>query len=237
MHTENKVMEQMDLEEHYNKLYRASIDKIQSGSYLVDELIDSSSDNRRGITVLLRPDDVVKDNIQKFLAKIKTIEPNQYFYRNSDLHVTVMSIITCYNEFNLHQIRIEDYIKTIRKAITGLNRFNIEFRGLTASPSCLMVQGFTNNNTLNQIRDNLRFDFKRSSLEHSIDKRYTIQTAHSTIFRLKEKLRNKADFLKIVEAYRNCCFGTFEVNTIELVFNDWYQRKEYVETLCQFKLK
>lgn len=227
----------MNLKEHYNKLYQDSIQKIQSDAYQVDELIDSPNDNRFGITLLLRPDNIVKGNIQELLSKLKLIEPNQYFYRDSDLHVTVMSIISCYNGFNLNQIRIDDYIKIIEKSITGLSPFNIEFRGVTASPSCLMVQGFSEDNTLNRFRNNLRSDIKDSDLEQSIDKRYAIQTAHSTIFRLKENFSNKEDFLKIVEEYRDFYFGTFTVDTMELVFNDWYQRKEYVKTLYKFKLK
>ncbi len=227
----------MKLKGHYNQLYKDSILKIQSDSYQVDELIESPNDNRFGITLLVRPDNAVKGEIQKLLAKIRLIEPNQYFYRDPDLHVTVMSIISCYNGFNLTQIRVEDYVNVIQKSIKGMNRFNIEFKGLTASPSCLMIQGFLKDNTLDIIRDNLRNDFKNSGLEQSIDKRYTIQTAHSTIFRLKEKLRNKKEFLNIVEEYRGYNFGTFPVKSLEFVFNDWYQRKEYVKTLYRFDLK
>lgn len=227
----------MNLKEHYDKLYQDSIKKIQLDSYQVDKLIDSDNDKRFGITLLLRPDNSVKANIQKFLSEIRSIEPNQYFYRDSDLHVTVMSIISCHDGFNLSQIRIEDYVKIIKKSIKGIDCFKIEFMGLTASPSCLMVQGFLENNTLNQIRDNLRFDFKDTGLEQSMDKRYAIQTAHSTIFRLKEKIENKESFLDIVEKYRDYYFGTFVVDSLELVFNDWYQREEYVKKLYLFELK
>ncbi len=227
----------MDLKKFYDKLYQASIQKIQSDSYQVDKLIDSPNDKRFGITLLLRPDNSAKINIQKFLSEIRVIEPNQYFYRDSDLHVTVMSLISCYDGFNLNQIRIEDYIETIKKSIMGIGCFNIEFRGLTASPSCLTIQGFLENNTLNQIRDNLRVDFKDTGLEQSMDKRYAIQAAHSTIFRLKEKIENKESFLNIIEKYRDYYFGTFTVDSLVLVFNDWYQRKEFVNELYRFELE
>ena len=227
----------MNLKEHYTKLYQDSIQKIQLDSYQVDNLIDSNNDKRFGITLLLRPDNPVKINIQKFLSEIKSIEPNQYYYRNSDLHVTVMSIITCYDGFNLSQIKIEDYVDTIKKSIRGINCFDIEFNGLTASQNCLMVQGFLTNDTLNQVRDNLRINFKNTILEQSIDKRYAIQTSHSTILRLKNQLNDKEKFLQKVNEYRDFYFGTFEVNTLELVFNDWYQRKEFVKTLYKFSLK
>jgi len=227
----------MNLREQYNNLYQDSIRKIKSDYYVVDNLIDSDNDKRFGITLLLRPDNLVKTNIQKFLSVIRSIEPNQYFYRDSDMHVTVMSIISCYDGFKLSQIRIEDYVETIKKSINGISCFNIEFWGLTASPSCLMVQGFLENNTLNQIRDNLRVNFKDTGLEQSMDKRYAIQTAHSTIFRLKEKIENKESFLDALEKYRDYYFGTFTVDSLELVFNDWYQRKEYVKELSRFELE
>ena len=127
----------MNLKEHYNKLYQDSIQEIQSDSYQVDKLIDSDNDKRFGITLLLRPDNSVMVNIQQFLSEIRVIEPNQFFYRDSDLHVTVMSIISCYDGFNLNQIRIEDYVETIKKSIMGIDCFKIEFRGLTASPIIL----------------------------------------------------------------------------------------------------
>ncbi len=227
----------MNLIEHYNKLYQDSIQKIRSDSYKIDKLIDSTNDKRFGITLLFRPDSSVKANIQRFLSEIRSIEPNQYFYRDSDLHVTVMSIISCYDGFNLSQVNIDNYIDTIKKSISGLGRFNIEFKGLTASPSCLMVQGFLENNSLNLIRDNLRVNFKNTDIEQSIDKRYAIQTAHSTILRLKHQLNNKESFLEKVNDYRDFYFGNFEVDTLELVFNDWYQRKEFVRTLYKFRLK
>ncbi len=227
----------MDLKEHYSKLYQTSILKIESNSYDVDKLIDSDNDKRFGITLLLRPDNSVKGNIQKFLSELRVVEPNQYFYPESDLHLTVMSIISCYDGFNLNQIKIEDYIETIKKSIMGIGSFKIEFRGLTASPSCLMIQGFIKNNTLNQIRDNLRVDFKNTNLEQSLDKRYAIQTAHSTIFRLKERIENKERFLDIVKKYRDYYFGTFTVDSLILVYNDWYQRKEFVKELYRFELQ
>ncbi|MFD2034484.1 2'-5' RNA ligase family protein [Belliella marina] len=227
----------MDLKEHYDKLYQDSVCKIHSDAYQIDELIGSVDDNRYGITLLLRPDKMVLENIHKLLSRLKLIEPNQYYYRDSDIHVTVMSIISCYSGFQLSNIQAEDYVRTIEKSKNDLSPFEIEFRGLTMSPSCLMVQGFLEDTTLDQLRNKLRIDFKDSGLEQSIDKRYAIQTAHSTIFRLKEKFKDKNAFLKILEEYRDFYFGKFTVEAMELVYNDWYQRKEFVKILHKFELK
>lgn len=226
----------MDLKAHYKNLYDTSMAKIADNNYVVDGLIDSNQDQRFGITLLLRPSEEIKNNIQQFLSPLKRIEPKQYYYDNSDIHITVLSIISCYNGFQINDININDYIKIIEKSLAKKPNLEITLQGLTASPSCIMLQGFTNNDTLNAMRDNLRENFKNSALQQSIDQRYAIQTAHSTVVRFRNKLTNKTEFIKFIETHKNNTFGTFKVKNLELVYNDWYQRKQYVKTLATFNL-
>jgi len=227
----------MNLKEHYDTLYTKSIKRIETDDYDIDVLIDSFSDNRFGITLLIRPSLEVKNDIQKFLGELKAIDPNQYYYENSDIHITVMSIISCYNGFKLESIEIPKYIELIKESLANISNIEIEFKGITASPSCLMIQGFMNTNSLNELRNTLRDKFKNSTLEQSIDKRYAIQTAHATVVRFKEKLNQKSKFLEVLEKYRTHKFGTFDVKTIELVYNDWYQKAKFVEKLSEFNIK
>lgn len=227
----------MNLEEHYEELYKESISIILSDNYEIDNLIDSDTEKRLGITLLVRPSIEVKGEVQKFLNELHKVEPNQYYYPNSDIHITVMSIISCYDGFDISKIDLSKYIELTRKCLDFRQKINIKFKGVTASPSCIMIQGFTENNSLNNIRDRLRKEFKNSDLEQSLDKRYSIQTAHSTVVRFREKLKQKANFLKIIEKYKHYDFGNFEINTLELVSNDWYQREKNVGKLCEFKLE
>ncbi|MFI0430878.1 mutarotase [Mariniflexile sp. HMF6888] len=227
----------MNLAEHYNNLYAQSVKSILSDDYQLDDLIDSPLDNRFGITLLIRPSLEVKNNIQKFLNELKEIEPNQYYYDNSDIHITIMSIISCYNGFKLESIQTSKYVELIKKSLANISNIEIEFKGITASTSCLMIQGFMNNDILNELRNNLREKFKNSNLQQSIDQRYTIQTAHATVVRFKEKFHQKNNFLEVVKKYREQNFGTFSVETVELVYNDWYQRAKFVEKLSEFSIK
>lgn len=224
----------MQLETHYNKLYKEAIQEISTDNYEIDTLINSDADKRTGITLIIRPSIEVKQEIQKFLNQLKKIEPNQYYYPSTDVHITVMSIISCYEDFDLNKIELSEYIALIQECIIKNTALKIQFKGLTASHSCFMIQGFMNNNSLNAIRDRLRSAFKSSALEQSIDKRYAIQTAHSTVVRFSEKLQHKTEFLNLIKQFRNTDFGTFDIDSYELVYNDWYHRKKRVKILHRF---
>ncbi|MBC6111259.1 mutarotase [Pedobacter sp. CCM 8938] len=226
----------MNLKEHYSNLYQESFKKIADGNYEIDPLLDSQDDYRYGITLVARPSLVVKNKIQSFLTELKTIDGEQYYYQNSDLHITVMSLISCYTGFNLNQISVPEYIETVEKSLAGIKSFNVHFKGLTLSPSCVIVQGFFDDDTLKEIRNKLRRDFRNSGLEQSIDKRYSIQTAHSTIVRFRKELKDKNGFLALIEKHKNYDFGTFTVANLELVYNDWHQRQGLVKHLHNFKL-
>lgn len=224
----------MNLENHYKKLYHESINKISSDNYHIDTLIDSKNDRRFGLTLIIRPSNEIKKKIQNFLKNIKEIEPNQYYYPNSDIHITVMSIISCYSDFDMSKIDVQKYIDLTEKCLLKGIDLNITFKGITASPSGVMVQGFMNNNELNDIRNRLRKEFKNSNVEQSLDKRYLIQTAHSTIIRFRKELSHKEKFLELLDNSINYDFGTFKVNKFELVYNDWYQREQYVKKIHEF---
>ncbi|QOG04418.1 2'-5' RNA ligase family protein [Flavobacterium sp. MDT1-60] len=226
----------MNLQEHYNRLYQKSSKAISEGNYIIENQINDVSDSRFGITLLIRPSDEIKAKIQLFLEELKEVDSTQYYYPNSDIHITVLSIISCYEGFTLDKIRIEEYIEIIQKSLIDVDKINIGFKGVTASPSAIMIQGFPTDESLNNLRDKLRENFKKSTLQQSIDSRYAIATAHSTVMRFQEKLRNPKELLEVVEKFRDFDFGEFEVDKLQLVCNDWYQRKSNTINLADLYL-
>jgi 2'-5' RNA ligase len=226
----------MNLTKHYNQLYKSSSEAILSGNYRLDVKINDPSDSRFGITLLLRPSEKIKADIQLFLKELKAIEPSQYYYPYSDIHITVMSIISCYEGFSLDQIAVESYIEIIQKSLADLAEIKIDFRGVTASNSAIMIQGFPSDESLNNLRNKLRENFKNSALEQSIDSRYSIATAHSTVMRFREKLQNPEQLIQIANQFREYNFGEFKADKLELVFNDWYQRERNTIQLKNFQL-
>ena len=105
----------ISLERHYDNMYQQAVKKFRNGWYKADDLIDSAADDRFGLTLVIRPPQRITNEISKVLERIYRVEPGQYFYPESDMHITVTSIISC------------------------VEGFSLELRWLTASPACLMV--------------------------------------------------------------------------------------------------
>jgi 2'-5' RNA ligase len=226
----------MNLAEHYRQMYEDSLSVIRSQGPQTNELIDSPEDTRRGITLLTRPPREVKTAVRAILERLRGLEPGQYYYPDEDIHLTVLSIITCRSGFTLEEIVPQDYIRLIQNTLRGLPPIRIRFRGITLSPGCVMIQGYPNDDTLNRFRDRLRDAFRNSPLRQTLDQRYTLRTAHSTIIRFRRPFRDTDAFLSALESCREQDFGSFRLDRMELVLNDWYQRRENTRELGFFQL-
>lgn len=190
-----------------------------------------------GITLLLRPSTDVKQKIADFLIKIRKVAPQQYYYPESDLHITVLSIISCYAGFEVQQINTADYISGVKHCLKYFTPFKIHFKGVALTNTGIILQGFPADEQLNTLRDKLRKYFKNSDLQQSIDSRYALETAHSTVMRYTSPVENKDFFINTVENFRAFDFGYSEVTEMELVYNDWYQRKANTKILSLYSLK
>lgn len=226
----------MDLKRHYNSLWNHSFKKFKRGEFRFDHLIDAAGDTRYGMTLLARPSPEVKGSILDTLGQIKAVAPNQYYYPGTDLHITVLSIISCYPGFSLDDVNLSEYCNIIDSSLKSVTPFQIQFQGITASPSCILIQGFPGNNQLTKLRNVLRKKIKKSDLQHSIDKRYKLQTAHMTAIRFKEKFVDAEDFIETISTLRHRAFGHCLIKELELVGNNWYQHKDKVELVKKFEL-
>ncbi len=226
----------MNLAQHYDELYRASLPQIRRNNFTVDHFIDDPSDTRLGLTLLLRLAPSLVQEVQHFLDQLRAIDANQYYYHEHNLHLTILSIISCYAGFDPQRIDFHEYVQTIQPCLERCSPFKINFRGLSCSPSAILLQGFPENEELTTLRDCLRSTFRRSSLESSIDKRYTLSTAHVTLVRFKQPVQQLSTYLELIEHYRSAVFGTASIGQVELVINDWYHQPQKVRLIKKIEL-
>lgn len=224
------------MENIYQKMWSTAFLIIEQGRVSVDKNIDAVEDNRRGLTLLLRPSVTVLTNIQVFLEEAKFLEPEQYYYPISDLHTTVLSIISCRENFQLAQINLSDYKSLIIGSLKTISTIQLDYKGLTVSSSGVLAKGYEKGSNLKNCRANLRAVFKESKLENTIDQRYVLKTAHSTLIRFRQPLQNPKKFAQFLKHQKFRTFGACSIPQLELVYNDWYQRVEKVQLLKKIDL-
>jgi len=217
-------------------MYHTAITKIRSGEISTDSLIHDIDDTRRGLTVIIRPSENIKEKIHSFQERMRHIDNTPYYQPVTDMHITVLSIISCTQDFKLNQIDISKYIQIIKESLHRISDISLHFKGVTASQEAILIQGFPINNQLENLRSQLRDNFNSSQLRQSIDTRYMLSTAHITTARFQTTLKEPEKFSDLLDYYRNADFGCLKASTIEFVYNDWYQKKHIVKQLFTVKL-
>ncbi|MBX0289975.1 mutarotase [Hymenobacter sp. HSC-4F20] len=226
----------MNLLEHYDAMRVKAVSQLLTTGAEPDRMLHSGQDARRGITLLARPPESVTAGVSRVLADFQLVAPEQYYYPAADMHLTILSIISCFPGFLLTDIAPAAYQEVVRAALEQVGPFVIRYAGLTASAGGLMVQGFPEDDTLNRLRNKLRTAFRRSGLPQSIDQRYALQTAHSTVLRFTTPLHHPARLVAALQSHQHTPIGTFQVDTLELVYNDWYQRAANTVVLERYPL-
>lgn len=221
----------------YDVLWSNSLPLFQQNRCETDPLIADPNDRRRGLTLRIRPNAYIISKIEQFTETLRTVAPNQYYPPTSDLHLTALTIVSCREGYCCDDDMGKAYADAIAECIRGLPPPHIEFHGITASPSCLLVQGFPQNDSLAALRKLLRERFKTSPLPNTIDSRYPARTAHITIMRFHESQDDLGGFVRFLTENIDYQFGIQEVDEMELVHNDWYHKKANTKIISTFSLK
>jgi 2'-5' RNA ligase len=178
----------------------------------------------------------VREKVEDFLKQLAAVAPGQYFYRPEEFHVTVLTIISGTELWRPEIRQLAACRAVIAEVLARQNSFKIRFRGVTASPGAVMIQGFPTDDTLEKIRAELREAFAHSGLADRLDRRYKINSAHITAMRF---CRPQADWKKLaalLEENRETDFGEMTAGRIQLVWGDWYASAETVRTLHEYPL-
>lgn len=207
---------------------------LQKDELETDPLIGNKQDNRRGITALAyleKNNSAVCEKIENFIGEVSRLEPAQYFYPANELHLTVLSVIGCAPGFKLEAVDSQAYGDLFKQALQGMVPFKVHFRGITASPAAIVIQGFPLDDRLGELRDSLRKLYRASSLHISMDRRYKLEGAHATAVRFRHGVTQPYALKQLLDKYRNYDFGVAEITSLDLVFNNWYQNLAFTMNL------
>lgn len=221
----------------YKMLWDVNYPSISQGNIDIDPYITNpGSDQRRGLTLIFRPSPGMKTTILAFLDELRAMEPDQYFYQESNLHFTVLSLFTAIAAYQPQYGRLGEYQEAVIDAVQDSPAFSMQISGLTVSRGAVMLCGFPDSNALNNLRQKLRHNLTNRGLSQGLDKRYTLEAAHTTVLRFSAPLHNPSAFSQYLFDNRERSFGTFQVAELQLVKNDWYMSQQHTPIIAKFAL-
>ena len=222
----------------YDQLWADASVRLAAGAVAIDRhLAEREADRRRGITLIARPGPAAGARIAELIGELRAQEPEQHFYRPDELHVTVMTLVSASETFDLSHTPLAAYKAILAGLFARSCPFRINFRSVTASPGAVLVQGFVAGDRLNQLREEIRRELERAGLGESLDARYRIVTAHATIMRFRAPLRDPRQLAAQLCAARERTLGSTQVDPIDFVFNDWYMSHDRVRVLATYPLR
>ena len=221
----------------YDRLWEEAVQAFAREELEFDpHLPEKGRDLRRGLTLAFRPSRTVQASIDAFLDKLKEVGPSQYFYRPEEFHVTVLAIIPGSARWQDQIHHLPEYQACAKTVLSRQRSFSVEFRGVTASRGAVMIQGFPGDDTLSNIREELREELRRRKLGQLLDFRYKIISAHMTAMRFCDARADWQSLLALLEENRTTRFGETRVTSLELILGDWYASANTVRTIEKYSL-
>lgn len=221
----------------YEKLWQEATQAFDHGVVRLDAFLKNRPDDtRRGVTLVARPDAAVLASVANFLNEIAAVAPEQHFYQPPEFHLTVLSVIPGSESWRQPAQRLPDYLAVLDQVLKGRPPFSVSFRGVTASPEAVMIQGFSEDNALAQLRDVLRAALAARGLGKNLDHRYKIVTAHLTVVRFSTPMKDWRQLKLLLTANRDRDFGTTTFRELQLIEGNWYASANTVRMLREYLL-
>lgn len=226
-----------DLRTHYDAMWDRAWPDVSRGDVECDRHLFGGLDPRRGLTLIARPGAALAARFEAVQDALLAAAPCQYRQPLSDLHMTVLSLFTVTADYAPHLARRADYVAAVRAALDDLPAFDIDFEGITISRGAVLVKGFPRDGTLERLRARLRDALRAGGLDGTLDQRYRLVTAHSTVLRFVAPPADPARLAAALAAMRDAPLGTMRVDSLQLVVNDWYMSSAAVEPVAAFTLR
>lgn len=225
------------LSERYSSLWNTAFPAICSGAVEMDSVLAAAKpDLRRGLTLIAQPSEETANRVLEFLDRLRELDPAQYYYPRTSLHLTVLSLFTGTTEHKRFAAKTSFYLEAVEAALADANSFAIDFKGVTVSPGAIMIQGFPHGAALEMLRDGLRASLQNAGLAEGLDVRYRLITAHLTACRFRSPLRDSVRFAETLQEFRQTSFGSSIIKVLKLVKSDWYISPETTEILGEYSL-
>jgi 2'-5' RNA ligase len=211
----------------YDGLWARSKERLAAGRVVADRPPPSIG-RRWGIAAVLRPSPEVASSLSAVACEISRLAgERQLVYEETNLHTTLCSIESRRLSGSPDEDRVRRYAEALREAAEKARPVHVSYRGLTASLSGVLAQGWPTDGSLQELRHAVYAGLEAQGLaipEWSSPRR----TAHATLVVFANPLHAPSALARLVEENRNTNFGACVFDAVELVR---YDRTEHTAKL------
>ncbi len=174
---------------------------------------------RWGVSAILRPIADVADTLSEVASELAVYTGRrQVVYDHSNLHTTMRSV-----EFNLGRVddeRIRAYGEILRELAKSYDQLRINYRGLTATATGVLAQGWPADESLQELRRDFRRRLALRGLAGGPEGTKLRITAHASLTVFAGPLLNPLSLVRYVEDNRGTEYGTATYHCVDLVRYD-----------------
>src|SRR5574344_1083539 len=159
----------MSSKQLYDSIFKEHIHNIENNEIVTDKYLKTEViDNRRGVSLIV-PISIGNCAYTDLINEYYNIEPDQYFYPQTDLHITVFTYLSARDTYKNNE-EINRHFKDISECVLrNIRAFTVLLYGITFSKEAGFINGYDNNILIN-IRDTIRIEMKKNGLV--INERY-----------------------------------------------------------------
>ena len=204
---------------------RAEYDRLfQTGRYrLGEEQVEADSSPGedgigRGISAVIRLSPSTACRLCEVTSSLHALAgPKHFAYREDDLHITVCSLSSCREVAEVDNLRVADYVRTLRGIAKRYREHRVHFQGLTASSSVVMAQGWPVGPSFQSFRQELRECLSNEDLLDEPENGEARTMAHCSLVVFSDPVDNPAKLINFIDTHRDTEYGSSVARAIEVV--------------------
>ena len=208
------------IKEYYDRILEQNKEVILKGGTGDPYLLAPDTDTRMALALIIQIHPSINKVIDRYMNEMKAIEPDLYYYPDTDRHITVMDILRGMPGRTVPE-NIKDYIACIQECAYNINPFDFVFDGFTMSDNAVMIRGYYEY-PLEHFRQQLRSELKKRALP--LEERYQTFSGHITIARIPDRLTHPEQFFDYIQNRK--FIGRMQAVIMRLMFHNWYDSKK-----------
>ena len=220
----------------YGRLCREGRAALASGR--VDELPyvnDLGADGRLGLTLVAHPSDAVASRMLAATEELRRSCPGHFYYDKERLHFTLLPLVAATDPPKVSDALARRFAEPILDVLRESGPFEVEFEGVCATSSSLIVKGYPVGDGLATLRNRLRERLAGSGLADQVEERYRSVGAHVTLARLI-RTGETVRLLEAVSVMEDRALGSMLVEETRLVVNDFYMSPDKVRAVAECRI-